>query len=198
MRRLLFALASLVLATLLVALETGARGDVFVRAALANLVVVTWSSFVLPLRGLPRFDEYYTLRRWERSGRLYRRLGVPWFRALVRRGPLALFNGALPAAWHTGDPARIERETRAAEAGHATAFVLVLALAGIAAMRGEVARAAWMVALDLPMNLYPVLLQRDHRVRLAEHLRRGDLDRAARCEAPGRTDPVSPRAHAPR
>jgi len=173
MRYLAFALASLVVLAIVTYLAI-ARGDgAFVRAALTNLAVVAWSSYVLPLRGLPRLEGWFRLRRWERSGRLYRASGVPGFRALVRRGPLAVFNRALPAAWHTGDVERIERAIRTAEAGHLVAFGIVLALAGVALARGDAARAAWLVALDVPMNLYPVMLQRHHRVRLAEHRRRG-------------------------
>lgn len=176
MRRLAFVLASLLLVVALAFLSIR-RGNAFLLAALANLAVVGWSSFVLPLRGLPRLERYFELRAWERSGRLYHALGVPLFRALVRRGPLSLFNRALPAAWHAGDSARIESESRAAEAGHGVAFGMVVALALVSWARGDPARAAWLVVLDIPMNLYPVLLQRDHRLRLAEHLRRHDLER---------------------
>jgi hypothetical protein len=173
MRRFAFALASLLLAAALVFLSIGPWGGAFVRAALANLAVVAWSSFVLPLRGLPRFQQYYELRPWERSGRLYRVLGVPLFRAIVRRGPLSIFNRALPKAWHSRDLERIEREVRAAEAAHGVAFGIILALALVALIRGEVARAAWLAALDLPLNLYPALLQRYHRLRLADLTRSG-------------------------
>lgn len=175
MRLILFALASLALAVLLALIGRAAAGGPFVLAALANLAVVAWSSFVLPLRGLPRFDEYYRLRAWERSGRVYRWLGVPLFRALVRRGPLSLSNRALPAAWQSGDPEQIERETRAAEGGHGIAFLIVLGLAVWALVRGDPERAAWLAALDIPMNLYPVLLQRDHRQRLAEMIESGEI-----------------------
>lgn len=150
----------------------------FLHAALVNAVVVAWSAFVLPLRGLPPFDEYYALRRWERSGRVYFWLGVPLFRELIRHGPLSFFNRALPAAWHSGDPERIERETRAAEGGHAAAFLIVMLLAVAALVRGEPERAGWLVAFDVPMNLYPVLLQRDHRHRLREMIRAGTLAHA--------------------
>jgi hypothetical protein len=177
MRALVFAAASLMMVALLVLLGLSTWFGPFVHAALVNLVVVTWAAFVLPLRGLPRFDEYYALRAWERSGRVFHWLGVPLFRALVRRGPLSLPNRALPAAWHSGDPERIERETRAAEGGHAIAFLIVLLLASISLLRGAPQRAAWLVLLDLPMNLYPVLLQRDHRHRLQDMLRAGELAR---------------------
>jgi hypothetical protein len=175
MRRLAFAAASLVLVAALVFLAIGPGESAFVHAALANLAVVGWSSFVLPLSGLPRLEKYYALRAWERSGRLYHALGVPLFRALVRRGPLSLFNRALPAAWHAGNAERIERETRAAEAGHGVAFGIVLLLAVVELARGEPVRAAWLAALDIPMNLYPILLQRDHRLRLAEMLHSGEM-----------------------
>jgi hypothetical protein len=175
MRTVAFAVASLLLAAVLVLLGLTTRFGPFVHAALVNLAVVAWTAFVLPLRGLPPFDEYYTLRAWERSGRVFHWLGVPLFRALVRRGPLSLPNRALPAAWHSGDPARIERETRAAEGGHAIAFVIVVLFAIVSLVRGAPERAMWLAVLDLPMNLYPVLLQRDHRHRLQELLSAGKL-----------------------
>lgn len=181
MRRVAFALASVLLVAALAYLTMDAEGEAFLRAALANLAVVGWSSFVLPLRGLPRFEWFFRLRDWERSRRLYRALGVPMFRAVVRRGPLSWFNRALPAAWHAGDPERVESETRAAEAAHGVAFGIVLALAAWSVVRGDLERAAWLAVLDVPMNLYPVLLQRDHRLRLAEELRSGEFERQREC-----------------
>jgi hypothetical protein len=184
MRQLLFVVASLALAVLLVVLLRPGEGGAFLPAALTNLAVVGWSSFVLPLRGLPRFDEYFELRAWERSGRLYDVLGVPVFRSLVRRGPLSLFNHALPEAWHSGDPERIEHEARTAEVGHAVAFLFVLALALVALARGELRQAAWLAVLDIPTNLYPVLLQRYHRVRLARLVRSGEMTSPSATKAP--------------
>jgi hypothetical protein len=179
MRPTLFAVASLALAVFLVTLERVTGGGAFVRAALANLAVLSWTSFVLPLRGLPRLDEYFELRPWERSGRLYRALGVTVFRTLVRRTPLALFNRRLPAAWHSGEPERIDREARAAEAGHLVAFLIVAALALIAIVRGQAAEGAWLLGMNVPANLYPMLLQRQHRLRLADLLETGGLGRHA-------------------
>jgi hypothetical protein len=179
MRATIFALASVALVVLLVFIGMSTGIGPFMHAALVNLAVVGWSAFVLPLRGLPPIDSYYKLRAWERSGRMYRWLGVPLFRALVRRGPLSIYNRALPAAWHGGDPERIERETRAAEGGHGIAFLIVLFLALVALVRGDLERAAWLLALDIPINLYPVLLQRDHRQRLEKMLRAGEVHASA-------------------
>jgi len=175
MRYLAFITASLVVLAIVTFLAIDRGDGAFVRAALTNLAVVAWSSYVLPLRGLPRLEGWFRLRAWERSGQLYRALGVAAFRAMVRRGPLAVFNRTLPAAWHTGDLERIEHEIRAAEAGHLVAFAIVLTLAGVSLARGDPARAVWLVALDVPMNLYPVMLQRHHRLRLARHRHRSAL-----------------------
>jgi hypothetical protein len=174
-RSILFLLATLVVAGLLVWLWLAPIASPFVRAALVNLAVVGWSSFVLPLRGLPAFDSYYRLRKWERSGRIFHLVGVHLFREVVRRGPLSVFNRALPEAWHAGDPERIETETRAAEGAHAVAFLVALALALAAWASGRTRWAAWLAILDVPMNLYPVLLQRDHRHRLAEKIASGEI-----------------------
>jgi len=176
MRLALFVLASVLVAALIVVLWRVPDGLEFVRALLANFALVTWSSFVLPLRGLPRFESWYRLRRWERSGRFFTCLGVPLFRTLVRRTPLSRFNRALPSAWHSGDPERMEEETRTAEAAHLVAFFLVLALAACALFARHAHWAVWLAVLDVPLNLYPVLLQRDHRHRLFEMVRRGELE----------------------
>lgn len=178
MRRVAFAVASFLLAAILIYLANERRGGAFVHALLANLAVVGWSSFVLPLGGLPRVEAYFKLRAWERSGRVFHALGVAQFRAIVRHRPLSMFNRALPEAWHAGNAERIDRETRAAEAGHLAAFGIVLALSVVSLVRGDPERAAWLAALDVPLNLYPVLLQRDHRLRLAEHRRHGDFERS--------------------
>ena len=176
MRPVLFFLASVITATVVVLFWRVPHGLEFLRAALTNLAIVTWSSFVLPLRGLPRFESWYRLRRWERSGRFFTWLGVPLFRMLVRRTPLSRFNRALPSAWHSGDPERIEEETRTAEAAHLVAFFVVVVLALAAFLAGRTRWAVWLVVLDVPLNLYPVLLQRDHRHRLFEMLRRGEIE----------------------
>lgn len=176
MRPVLFFVASVITATAVVLFWLVPHGLEFVRAALTNLAVVTWSSFVLPLRGLPRFDAWYRLRSWERSGRFFAWLGVPLFRTLVRRTPLSRFNRALPTAWHSGDAGRMDEETRTAEAAHLVAFFVVVVLALVALVAGRTRWAVWLLVLDVPLNLYPVLLQRDHRHRLLEMVRRGEIE----------------------
>jgi hypothetical protein len=176
MRLLLFALASVALAIVVAFVGDLDELAPFLRALMANLAVIAWTSFVVPIRGLPRMDGYYRLRAWERSGHIYVWLGVPFFRAAIRRGPLSIFNRRLPAAWKQGDPDKIVFETMTAEGGHLIAFLIVLAMAIGAWSRGDWEMAGWLAIIDLPMNLYPVLLQRDHRQRLLEKVQKGELE----------------------
>lgn len=178
MRMGVFLAASLGLAVFIVVVGLGGVGPPPLRAFAAALAVATWSSFVLPLRGLPALPGWFRLRDWERTGRLYRLLGVRAFRRLVRRGPFAIFNHRLRAAWRDHDVARMERETCFSETVHLVAFVVVLGLALMAALRGEAATARWLVVFDVPLNLYPVLLQRDHRARIVRLHERPPLEHA--------------------
>ena len=63
-------------------------------AVLANFLLLDWVAVVSSALGekgrfhLPR--RYYAAKRLERGGRVYRFLGVQYFKKLVRKGPLAM------------------------------------------------------------------------------------------------------------
>ncbi|MFN8022710.1 MAG: hypothetical protein U0Q03_14375 [Acidimicrobiales bacterium] len=141
----------------------------------------TWFAFVAvwaPMTALgtasramrPRLPEgWYRLRPWERSGRVYERIGIRAVKALLRRGPLSWFNpdlhlptGRTPAALM-----HLDRRMRDAEASHA-----ILALAGalvavVMAVIGWWSTAATTLGFDVLMNGCPVALQRYNRALLA-------------------------------
>lgn len=110
----------------------------------------------------------HELRGFEGDGRVYERLGVRWFKRLLRRGPLALFNPDLhlPAERSPERLAHLESRMRDAEAAHLILFVATLALVVHAAARGWWASAALILAFDVVMNGYPVMLQRYNRILL--------------------------------
>lgn len=111
----------------------------------------------------------HALRAWERDGRVYELLGVRGIKALLRRGPFALFNPKLhlPSEPTPERLAALDRHMRIAEASHAYLFVLTLPWAAWAAMHGAFAAAAATVLFDVLVNGYPVMLQRYNRARLA-------------------------------
>jgi hypothetical protein len=120
---------------------------------------------------------YHALRRWERDGRIYERLGVRVVKRLLRRGPLAVFNPDLhlPVAGERtpASIARLGQRMRDAEASHAVLLVLTTGVAAQAAMRGWWAAAGWTLLFDVLVNGYPVMLQRYNRGYLARRFMTG-------------------------
>jgi hypothetical protein len=115
-------------------------------------------------------NRYHELRRFERDGRVYERLGVRLAKSALRRGPLAVFNPQLhlPAERTPAQLAHLAQRMRDAEASHAVLFVVMLAVVVDAAARGWWPAAALTLVFDVLMNLYPVMLQRYNRAKLAE------------------------------
>ena len=132
-------------------------------------------------------DRAHELRRFERGGaRLYELLGVRAVKALLRRGPMAIFN---PGLHLPGEPtperiAQLDQRMRDAEASHAVVFVATLGAAAVAWTRGWRTTARRMVVWDLLLNGYPVMLQRYNRGLLAGRFGSG-LD-PGRGRGPGR------------
>jgi len=152
----------------------GARSVWF--AFLVVWLPMTWLG-VLSRFTQPRMPErYHALHRWERDGRLYELLGVRWFKRLLRRGPLAVFNPDLhlPADPSTANLEHLEQRMRDAEASHF--ILLVMTFGGVlhAVARGWWGAAGWVLLFDALVNGYPVMLQRYNRGLLS---RRFNLSR---------------------
>jgi hypothetical protein len=134
------------------------------------MVVVGLLSRVVQIR-LP--DRFHALRRCERGGRIYELVGIRWFKAMLRRGPLAAFNPDLhlPEERTPANLARLAQRMRDAEASHAVLFVATLAVVAHAAVRGWWLAAVSTLVFDVVMNGYPVMLQRYNRLELAARYR---------------------------
>lgn len=162
------------------------------RAALVSFVMLVWSAralgpgslwFAFTVVWLPMVmvgvlsrlvqvrlpGRYHELRRFERSGRVYERIGVGVVKWILRRGPLAVFNPDLhlPAERTPANLAHLDQRMRDAEASHAVLFVATLPIVVHAAVRGWWVAAAGTLLFDVLMNGYPVILQRYNRARLA-------------------------------
>lgn len=142
--------------------------------------------FVLPThRVLP--EGYYRVRRPRRLKAAYRALRVDLFgwvllatlwrdRAQRRR----YFDGTASGLEH------LDQQSRSSEFGHAVPFVLVTAASVAWALSGAAALAGLAIGFNVLGNLYPVLLQRHHRMRV-QRLRsraRGRAGEAATFGAP--------------
>lgn len=125
---------------------------------------------------------YFSVKPWERDGRLYERLGVRTARRFVAGGPFWIARRAqrtgrrqrlLPGKRSAG---RYLRQSVAVEAAHAVSFLGLLAVTLAEWRAGRlVGGAAWLLG-NLVINGYPVLVQRYNRAWIQRILER---DRAA-------------------
>lgn len=97
----------------------------------------------------------------------YRRLGVHAFGTLLRRSPLRLLNTAVYLPHGPGDLARLARLAESAEAAHFWAALLFTPYIGYAFWRGWWRAGLVLLAVQLVLNLYPMLHLRLVRARLA-------------------------------
>ncbi len=165
----LAASAALILLVVWTVAAFGVHGPVF--PFLANWLVMAWMAIAGQVQefGLPA--GYYRLREFERDGRIYEFLGVQWFKKLVRAGPLTVFAPTLRTQHKIttldgAGLARLGSEMCKAECAHLFIGLVVLLLAVYAASKGWWDTAGWLLLFDIPINAYPVMLQRYNRGKM--------------------------------
>ncbi len=161
--------AVLILLVVWIVAAFGVHGPVF--PFLANWLVMAWVAIVGQVQEFQLPAGYYRLRACERDGRGYEYLGVHWFKKLVRAGPLTVFAPTLRTprkitALDGAELARLGVEMCKAECAHLFIGWVVLLLAVYAASKGWWDTAGWLLLFDLPINAYPVLLQRYNRAKM--------------------------------
>jgi hypothetical protein len=165
-----FALATLGVVLLVIwALDAfGFRSPVF--AFLLNWLAMSWVALAGQAIPFALPASYYDIKDFERTGRVYERLGVPLFKKLVRRGPLAIFSPTLrfPKAKTIAALQHLDHEMRKAEAGHVFVFLLMLVFSSYALLNAWFDAAGWMLAFNVLINGYPIMLQRYNRILLQE------------------------------
>jgi hypothetical protein len=138
----------------------------FTFALLSNWLIVSWVALVGQFVSFVLGSRYYRIRPVEQEGRLYERLGTHFFQKLVGRGPWAILNPTLRFSGEVAQLPRLEKEMERAEAGHLLAFLAVSLATVFAAACGWLDAAGWLLLFNIPLNLYPVMLQRRNRARL--------------------------------
>jgi hypothetical protein len=103
---------------------------------------------------------------WERQGRVYERLGVRGYRWALLHSPFGWCNPHLSVRGGRADLERLERDMLAAEGPHAISMVVTFAVAIGFAWTGHAWVAVWMAVVNVPLNVYPVMLQRWNRGRV--------------------------------
>jgi hypothetical protein len=139
-------------------------------SAWVPVIALTFLCVVIGV-GLP--SSYFRLRRAEANGRVYSALGVRRFRNIVAYGgPMVRLMRRIDPAAYTrlkkSTLAERERRTRKTEKIHWAMLLGTIPAAVWAVWQREYWFAAYLLAANVPMNVYPILLQRYTRARLAQ------------------------------
>jgi len=118
------------------------------------------------------------VRRCERAGNVYRRLGVLAFGKLLRRSPLRYLNSAVYLASRHGDLSEVCLRAESGEAIHFWAAVLFTPYIVLAGLNHRWNVAAWFSLAQMLVNVYPILHLRRVRWRLTCTLRKIARQRA--------------------
>jgi len=169
-----FSVATIVIGYLIVwsLYAFGFRSPIF--ALLANWLAMSWVAIASQAVYLPFPSKYYDIKPFERTGRVYERLGIRLFKKVVGRGPLTIFSPTLRfPKGKIGSALRyLEHEMRKAETGHMFIFMLMLLATGYALVMAWFDAAGWILAFNVVFNGYPVMLQRYNRIRLGALIQR--------------------------
>lgn len=133
------------------------------------LVIVPLLAGGLIVQSLP--ERYYQTTKIELRGRLYELMGIRFFKRVVPNGDyINRINRRFEPNYRIiGDKASIfeyEANTRLAERCHLISLILVIPSAIYALALGWNQFALWLLLPNIPLHLYPVLLQRYTRARI--------------------------------
>lgn len=143
---------------------------------LVNWLVLSWIAITSPVTQFSFPSAYYSTRPFERTGRVYERVGIRLVKSLVRRGPLRILSPTLrlPKEKTVSALCNLENEMRKAETAHTLTFILMLLWVGYAALNGWLDAVTWMLLFNILINGYPIMLQRYNRIKLQELIRKQD------------------------
>ena len=130
------------------------------------------AAFARPLFLLRMPPVLREVRAWEIHGLIYRRAGVAAFGALLQRSPLRYLNSHVYLRRYPDDLALAQRQMEAAEAAHFWAATLIIPYMIYAAMREWWSVIFGFMAVEMFVNVYPILHLRWVRGRLKRILDR--------------------------
>jgi hypothetical protein len=111
---------------------------------------------------------YFNCRPFERGGSLYRWLGVRYYASALRRIGWERFRRQERPITHDRESiTQFERWTRGAEAVHTCAAIAVAGITVWVGFTRSPSDTMWLVLSNVLFNVYPVMLQRYNRARIA-------------------------------
>lgn len=100
----------------------GFRSPIF--AFLVNWIAMSWVAILGQVVHFSFPTGYYNIKAFERTGRVYERLGIRFFKRLVRCGPLSIFSPTLRLPQNKTISALqlLDHQMQSAETGHVLIF----------------------------------------------------------------------------
>ncbi len=122
-------------------------------------------------------DSYFDIKRFEADGRVYELLGIRFFKRVVPKGPyinqlIRRFDPVYRIVRNKHSMIEFEAHTILAERCHLVSLLLMLPSAVYALMLGWHVFAAVILLPNIPIHVYPILLQRHTRARIQNALQR--------------------------
>ncbi len=112
-------------------------------------------------------SNYYHEKSWEKGGKIYRFLGINFFRKLlVWIGWEKLNKKSNPVETNTKALTHLHYRTKQSELGHLIILIIVLGFNIFVAYKFGILKSLWLLILNILFNLYPILLQRYNRPRI--------------------------------
>ena len=147
----------------------GTKGFLF--AWILNFILMT-CVFMFTETLKSQFEsDYYKEQNWEKSGKIYRSLGINLYRKLlVLVGWEKLNKKANPVNKNVDALLHLLYRTKQSEFGHLIIMFIVTGFNIYAAMKYGILESIWIFTLNILLNFYPIILQRYNRPRLQRAL----------------------------
>jgi len=115
---------------------------------------------------------YFNEKKWEMNGKVYKILGINFFRKLlVYTGWEKLNKNSNPVEHQTKSLSHLQYRTKQSELGHIIIMVILLGFTVFVAFKFGIGQSLWLIILNILLNLYPIFLQRYNRPRLNRALK---------------------------
>jgi len=153
---------------LTVALAKFIRMDSFAFAWVLNFLLMMFVFVFTDALKSQLTSSYYNEKKWERRGKIYEHLGVNFFRKLlVWTGWEKMSRKSNPVKNDTKALVHLHYQTKKSELGHLIILFVVLGFNVFVAFKFGFFKSLWLLILNVLLNLYPILLQRYNRPRIA-------------------------------
>lgn len=144
---------------------------IFILVVMLNLFITgifAFIGFAYPSNKLLP-ESYYIIRNPAFLRRVYQALGVNYFKKLLLvtfwgkdKNRKKYFNGTKSGLGN------FIYQTKQSEFGHLAAFMVITILALLLLSKGHLIAFLLTMAINIPANFYPIILQRTHRIKLGK------------------------------